>query len=284
MPKRLSDKPIFQRVAKIILYVFLIGVAVLQLLPLVWLFLFSLKNNQEVFNLPPLALPQDPQWGNYVNVWTQGNIGQYFFNSVYITASAVILTVLFASLVTFAITRMQWKLSTLVLGLFMVGLMIPVHSTLIPLFNFFLNINLMDHPLAIILTYTAFNLPITIMILLGFYYTLPREIEEAAIMDGCSVHRLFFQITLPMTAPVVATTAIINMIYNWNEFVFVNTFISSDKFKTLTVGIQNFIGQYQTDWGAIGATLMISIIPILIAFLVLSNRIVEGITAGSVKG
>src|SRR5699024_2803247 len=110
------------------------------------------------------------------------------------------------------------------------------------------------------------------------------EIEEAAVMDGCSVHRIFFQITLPMTTPVIATTAIINMIYNWNEFVFVNTFISSDKYKTLTVGIQNFIGQYLTDWGAIGATLMISIIPILIAFLILSDKIVDGIAAGSVKG
>lgn len=103
-------------------------------------------------------------------------------------------------------------------------------------------------------------------------------------MDGCSVNRIFAQIVLPMTSSVVATTVIINMIYNWNEFVFINTFISSDHLKTLTVGIQNFIGQYTTDWGAIGATLMISILPILIAFFVLSNRIVEGITAGSVKG
>lgn len=103
-------------------------------------------------------------------------------------------------------------------------------------------------------------------------------------MDGCSVHRIFFRIVLPMTSSVISTTAIINMIYNWNEFIFVNTFISTDSYKTLTVGVQNFIGQYTTDWGAIGATLMISIMPILIAFLILSNRIVEGIAAGSVKG
>ncbi len=284
-PVRTSPgKPLLSRLAKGILYMFLLIVAVVQILPLIWLLFFSLKNNQEVFNLPPLALPTEPKWENYVKVWTEGNIGQYFFNSVFVTGSAVILTVLLASFVTFAITRMKWRFNKLVLGLFMVGLMIPVHSTLIPLFNFFLNVNLMDHPLSIILTYTAFNLPITIMILLGFYYTLPREVEEAAIMDGCSIHRMFFQIILPMTAPVLATTAIINMIYNWNEFVFVNTFISSDKYKTLTVGIQNFIGQYSTDWGAIGATLMISIIPILIVFFILSNRIVEGITSGSVKG
>jgi raffinose/stachyose/melibiose transport system permease protein len=103
-------------------------------------------------------------------------------------------------------------------------------------------------------------------------------------MDGASINQIFFRITLPMTSPVIATAAIINMIYNWNEFVFVNTFISSEKYKTLTVGIQNFIGQYTTDWGAIGATLVISILPILLAFLLLSNRIVEGIASGSVKG
>lgn len=288
-PKIKANKPPKRRnfintISYSILYFILFIVAIVQILPLIWLFLFSLKDNQEVFNLPPLALPSEPKWENYLRVWTEGNIGLYFLNSVVVTGAAVLLTVLCASLVTFAITRMRWKLNKFVLGLFMIGLMIPVHSTLIPLFNFYLNIGLMDNPLSIILTYTAFNLPLTIMILLGFYYTLPRELEEAAIMDGCSVHRMFFKIILPMTAPVVATTAIINMIYNWNEFVFVNTFISSDKYKTLTVGIQNFIGQYSTDWGAIGATLVISILPILIAFVLLSNRIVEGITAGSVKG
>ncbi|UOQ87482.1 carbohydrate ABC transporter permease [Gracilibacillus salinarum] len=267
-----------------LLYIALIIVAIFQIYPLVWLFQFSLKSNAEVFGMSPFSLPQDPRWENYVRVWTDGNINLYFFNSVWITVASVLLTILLASFVTFAITRMYWKGSKLVLGLFMVGLMVPIHSALIPLFSFFLKLNLIDHPLSLVLSYTAFNLPLTIMILLGFYYTLPREIEEAAVVDGCSVHRIFFQITLPMTTPVLATTAIINMIYNWNEFVFVNTFISSDKFKTLTVGIQNFIGQYLTDWGAIGATLMISIIPILIAFLVLSNRIVEGIAAGSIKG
>lgn len=274
----------FSKLGYGVLYAILGLIAVLQIYPLIWLFFFSLKDNQEVFNESPFSLPTDPKWENYTRVWTDGNIGLYFFNSIWITVTAVVMTVLLASFVTFAITRMKWKLSKPVLGLFMVGLMIPVHSTLIPLFDFFLKLNLIDHPLSVVLTYTAFNLPLTIMILLGFYYTLPKEVEEAAIMDGCSIHLLFFQVTLPMTLPVVSTTAIINMIYNWNEFVFINTFISSDQYKTLTVGIQNFIGQYMTEWGAIGATLMISIIPILIAFLFLSNRIVEGIAAGSVKG
>jgi raffinose/stachyose/melibiose transport system permease protein len=267
-----------------ILYTILGVFAFFQIYPLVWLVFFSLKDNQEIYNDSPFSLPTDPKWENYVTVWTQGNISLYFFNSVWITVTSVALTVITASLVTFAITRMHWKLNKLVLGLFMVGLMIPVHSTLIPLFDFFLRVNLIDHPLAVILSYVAFNLPLTIMILLGFYYTIPREIEEAAIMDGCSIHRLFFQITLPITMPVMSTTVIINMIYNWNEFIFINTFISNDNYKTLTVGIQNFIGQYMTDWGAIGATLVISILPILLAFLFFSNKIVEGIAAGSVKG
>lgn len=268
----------------IALYLVLILAAILQLLPLVWLFLFSLKNNQDVFNLPPFALPKKFHWENYEAVWTQGHISRYFVNSVWITVASVILTILLASFVTYAITRMKWKLQPLVLGLFMVGLMIPVHSTLIPLFSLFQHIGLKDNQFSLILSYTAFNLPVTIMILLGFYYSLPREVEEAAIMDGCSVNRMFFSIVLPMTATVIATAGIINMIYNWNEFIFVNTFISSDTLKTLTVGVQNFVGQYSTNWGAIGATLMLSILPILLVFILLSNRIVEGIAAGSVKG
>src|SRR3954466_5860006 len=267
-----------------ILYFILGIIAIIQIYPLIWLFLFSLKTNQEVFGMSPFSFPHDPQWGNYLKAWTAGHIGAYFLNSVIYTVVAVVLTVMLASFVTFAITRMQWKLSGLVLGLFMAGYMIPPHSTLIPLFNIFKSVHLIDNPISIILSYVAFNLPITIMILTGFYKSIPREIEEAAVMDGCSIHRIFFQITLPMTVPVLSTTAIINMIYNWNEFVFVNTFISSDKWKTLTVGINNFVGQYLTDWGAIGATLVISIVPILLTFLFLSNKIVEGMSAGSVKG
>jgi raffinose/stachyose/melibiose transport system permease protein len=266
------------------LYLILGLFAVIQIYPLIWLVFFSLKTNQEVFGMSPFALPQDPQWENYTKAWTSGNIGLYFFNSVWITVLSVVLTIILASFVTFAVTRMHWKLSGLVLGLFLVAYMIPLHSTLIPLFNMYNNVNLIDNPASIVLSYTAFNLPLTVMILLGFYKTFPREIEEAAVMDGCSVHRIFFQVTLPMTVPVLSTTAIINMIYNWNEFVFVNTFISSDSWKTLTVGINNFVGQYLTDWGAIGATLVISIVPILLAFLFLSDKIVEGMAAGSVKG
>ena len=273
-----------QKIQYGLLYLILVIVALIQVLPLVWLFLFSLKNNQEVFNLAPFALPEELRWSNYVNVWTKGNISVYFLNSVWITAVSVALTVLLANFVTFALTRMNWRIKPIVLGIFMVGLMIPVHSTLIPLFTLFNKVNLINDPLSIILSYTAFNLPITIMILLGFYYTIPREVEEAAVVDGSSVNRIFFQIVLPMTVSVMTTTAIINMIYNWNEFIFVNTFISSDSLKTLTVGVQNFVGQYTTDWGAIGATLMISILPVLLAYLLLSNRIVEGIAAGSVKG
>ncbi|PFN97255.1 sugar ABC transporter permease [Bacillus sp. AFS076308] len=279
-----TSNTIGQKIGYGILYLILGIIAIIQIYPLIWLFLFSLKTNQEVFGMSPFSLPQHPQWGNYLKAWTAGHIDAYFFNSVIYTVVAVVLTVILASFVTFAITRMQWKLSGLVMGLFMAGYMIPLHSTLIPLFNTFKSVHLIDNPVSVILSYVAFNLPITIMILSGFYKSLPREVEEAAVIDGCSIHRIFFQITLPMTVPVLSTTVIINMIYNWNEFVFVNTFLSSDKWKTITVGVNNFVGQYLTDWGAIGATLMISIIPVLIAFFVLSDRIVEGIAAGSVKG
>lgn len=279
-----KQSPIGKRIGMGILYAVLVIIAIIQIYPLVWVFELSLKTNQEVFGMSPFALPKDPQWGNYIKAWTTGGINKYFMNSVWYTVVAVLLTLILGSFVTFALTRMEWKLKGFVLALFMAAYMIPLHSTLIPLFNIYKHINLIDNPLSIIISYTTFNLPITIMILLGFYQALPREIEEAAVIDGCSVHRIFFQITLPMTSPVLVTTAIINMIYNWNEFVFVNTFISSEKWKTITVGVNNFVGQYLTDWGAIGATLVISILPVLIVYLFLSDRIIEGLAAGSVKG
>ncbi|CCQ98531.1 Sugar ABC transporter (Permease) [[Clostridium] ultunense Esp] len=273
-----------KRIGMGILYAVLVIMAIIQIYPLVWVFELSLKTNQEVFGMSTFALPKDPQWGNYIKAWTTGGINKYFMNSVWYTVVSVLLTLILGSFVTFALTRMEWKLKGFVLALFMAAYMIPLHSTLIPLFNIFKHIHLIDNPLSIIISYTTFNLPITIMILLGFYQALPREIEEAAVIDGCSVHRIFFRITLPMTSPVLVTTAIINMIYNWNEFVFVNTFISSEKWKTITVGVNNFVGQYLTDWGAIGATLVISILPVLIVYLFLSDRIIEGLAAGSVKG
>ncbi|SEU05087.1 raffinose/stachyose/melibiose transport system permease protein [Salinibacillus kushneri] len=272
-----------RHIGYILLYTVLAFVAVFQIFPIIWLVLFSLKSNQEIFAGNPFALPTDPKWDNYLKVF-EGGVGTYFWNSVWITVVATGLTILIASMATYTITRMHWKFSSLVLGIIMIGLMIPIHSALIPLYNMFLNVHLIDNPLSIIITYTTYNLPITVMILLGFYTTIPREIEEAAIIDGSSIHRMFFQIILPLSAPILSTTVIINMIYNWNEFVFVNTFISSDAFKTLTVGIQNFIGQYMTDWGAIGATLVISVLPIIIAFLFFSEKIMEGITASAVKG
>ncbi|MFC6333203.1 carbohydrate ABC transporter permease [Paenibacillus septentrionalis] len=271
-------------ITTVALYAVLIVIALVQLFPLYWLLTFSLKNNQQIFSSHPLSFPFQPRWENYEKVWNVGNIGTYFLNSVWITVVATVVTLLIASFATYAITRMNWKGSKLVLGVIMVAMMIPVHSTLIPLYSMFNAVNLIDNPFSILLSYIAFNLPITVLIMLGFYYTIPREIEEAAIMDGSSVNRLVLTIIFPMTGSVVATTGIVNMIYNWNEFIFVNTFISSNELKTLTVGVQNFIGQYTTDWGAIGATLMISILPILLAFLFLSDQIVEGLAAGSIKG
>jgi len=146
------------RFGKIVLYICLTVVAVFQVFPIIWLFLFSLKSNQEIFAGSPFALPSEFRWENYLKVW-DGGIGLYFFNSIWITGVAIVLTVLFASMATYAITRMHWKYSKLVLGLFMIGLMIPIHSALIPLFNMFLNVNLIDNPWSIVLTYTAYNLP-----------------------------------------------------------------------------------------------------------------------------
>lgn len=271
-------------IGKAILYIVLIVIALMQLFPIYWLLTFSLKNNQQIFSSNPLSFPLQPRWENYGKVWNAGHIGTYFLNSVWITIVATLFTVAIASFATYAITRMNWKGSKLALGAIMVAMMIPVHSTLIPLYSMFNKASLIDHPLSLIFSYIAFNLPITVLIMLGFYYAIPREIEEAAIMDGSSVQRLVLTIIFPMTGTVVATTGIVNMIYNWNEFIFVNTFISSNEWKTLTVGVQNFIGQYSTEWGSIGATLMISILPILLAFVFLSNQIVEGLAAGSVKG
>src|SRR5699024_1717779 len=169
-----------RKLGYILLYVCLAIVAIFQFFPILWLFTFSLKTNQEIFAGNPFAIPLDPEWVNYLKVF-EGGIGTYFWNSVWITAVATILTVLVVCIASFHSTRKRSKLIGLILGVSIVGMMIPIHSAFILLYNMFLNVNLIDNPISIVITDTAYNIPITVMILLGFYTTIPREIEEAAI-------------------------------------------------------------------------------------------------------
>ncbi|MFA9379436.1 MAG: carbohydrate ABC transporter permease [Acetanaerobacterium sp.] len=286
-PVRVNHKPGTQRTAFIkqtIVFVLLAAWAIIQLFPLVWLLLFSLKDNVEIFGGNILGLPHVWKFENYATVFTSGNVGFYFLNSVFVTVITIVISSILIATTSYAIARMRWKFSRLTLGLFLLGMMIPIHAALLPLFIILKNLHLLNTYLALIIPYTAFALPMGIFILTGFMSSIPRELEEAACIDGCSIYQIFFRIILPLIKPGLATIAIFTYLSTWNEMMFAITFINNESMKTLTVGIMSLAGQFATEWGPIGAGLMIATVPTLLIYALLGEQVQKSLVVGAVKG
>lgn len=258
--------------------------AIIQLYPLFWLFLFSVKNNTEIFGGNILGFPRIWQWSNYSEALSSGNVGRYFINSSIVTVLTIVISSILVATSAYAIVRMKWKYSKLVLTIFLMGMMVPIHATLLPLFIILKNLNLLNTYASLVIPYVAFAIPMGIFILTGFLYTIPRELEESAFLDGCSIYKSFYYIILPLIRPALATIAIFTYLSTWNELMFANTFINNDAIKTLTVGIMSLSGQYQTEWGPIGAGLVIATIPTILIYVLLSEQVQKSLVVGAVKG
>lgn len=257
--------------------------AAVQLFPLIWMVLFSLKDNSEIFYTNVIGLPKVWRWENYTSAIVNGGILKNFFNSVLYTAVTVTVSGLLSAMTAYAITRMQWKLKGVVYSLFIMGIMIPIHAALLPLYIVINKLKLSGYS-ALLIPYIAFAIPMSILILSGFYKSIPKDIEEAALIDGCSIYGTFFKIILPIVRPAIATVSIFTFIGTWNELMFANTFVNNSQFRTLTVGIMSFAGQYSTEWGVIGAGMVIATLPTVIIYMFLSEQVQESLVAGAVKG
>lgn len=267
-----------------LLYIVLIIWAAIQIFPLYWLITFSLKTNEEIFGGNLIGLPDKFLWGNYEKALVNANVGVYFMNSVIVTGITILITVLISLMASYALVRMKWKLRNTTLLIFMTGLMIPIHAALLPVFLILRKIKLLDTYWALILPYVAFAIPMAILILTSFMKSIPREIEEAACIDGCSIYGIFFRIIVPILRPAVATISIFTFLQAWNELMFATVFINKQAYKPLTVGIQSMAGKYATEWGPIGAALVIATIPTVIIYLLMSSQVHKSLTAGAIKG
>ena len=262
--------------------VFLLVVALIQLFPLYWMFMFSLKDNKEIFGANPMGLPRAWQWSNYSKIFTAGNMGLYLLNSVIVTAATILLTLLLSAMATYAIVRMRWKLRKLVYNVFLVGMMLSVQAVMLPLY---VNLQpILSTHWALILPYVAFAMPQAVLLMVGSLEALPREMEEAAFIDGANIYRLFYVIILPMLAPILSTVAILTFLSSWNEYMLALVFISTDKLKTVTVGVNDMVGKYSTKWGVVGAGLTVATLPTLIMYALLSRNITNSLAMGAVKG
>jgi len=257
---------------------------VTQLYPLVWLVIYSFKTNEEILSGNFFSLPAVWQWSNYTAAIEGGNYWRYLYNSAFVTVITMIAIILLAALTAFAITRFRWKYGNVVMLLFLVGMMIPMQATLLPLMLMFKNINILNTHLSLILPYIAFQTPIAVFILSGFMKTIPNEIEESAIIDGAGIFRTFRSIVLPISVPPIMTVCILAFINIWNEYILAATFISSEKLKTLPFGVNSFVSQFSVNYGAIGAFLVLGALPVVVIYFLLSEKITKGMVAGAVKG
>lgn len=273
-----------KQVKKTVKFIILTLIAVIQLFPLYWLLTYSLKTNAEILGDNILGFPWNWQWGNYRRIFASGEVIRYFFNSVFFTGVTIVVVGVFTAMAAYAIIRMKWKMNAAILMLFTIGIMIPTHAALLPLFQFLDKMGIKGGYLGLLLPYIAFGIPMSVMILCGFYRSIPKEMEEAAFIDGCGIMQMFFRIILPIIKPALATASIFTFMGTWNELLFATTFLDDDAFRTLPVGIMAFSGVYNTDLGLIGAGLVVATVPTMIIYALFSNKVQESLVAGAVKG
>lgn len=271
-------------IAKKMVFLILCIYAVIQIFPLLWLIMFSLKDNTQIFGGNVLGLPSPWVFNNYLVAIGGAKVGLYLINSVIITGSTIIITIIVSTMASYAIARLKWGLSNAFLLFITMGMMIPVHASLLPLFLNFSKVGILNTRLSLILPYVGFAIPLAINVLTIFFKTIPLEMEEAAVIDGCNVYQTFVQIMLPMVKPALATVSIFTYLTAWNELMFANTFINKAGLKTLTVGIMSMVGEYATSWGPIGAGLVVATIPSIIGYMFVSVKLPEAMSAGAVKG
>ena len=272
-------------VAKAVIFAFLTFYSILTLFPLIWLVYNSVKTNND-FLASPFGLPQISklQLKNYYDAWVTMGIQRFTINSLIISSVSVVLSILISSMAAYAIERMIWRSSQKVLNYFLAGIMVPIQIILIPLFINFKRLNLLDSRIGLLIPTVAFALPTSIYILTGFYKTIPRELEEAALIDGCSVYKIFYKIILPLTMPAFVTIAVFNFLGAWNDLLIPLVLIQTPELMTLPVGLLNFRGMYGAELTKMFAAVVISAIPSIIIYFVLQDKLLKGMIAGAVKG
>lgn len=274
-----------KNIKKIILSAILIVYAFIQLYPFIWLVFSSFKTNAEIYGGNIIGPPNDIIWSNYENAFFGGKVGLYLFNSTLVTTITIVITLIVSCMASYAIARLRWKFSKVAMTFFLLGMMIPIHATLLPLFISFRNAHMLNSYWCLILPYIGFGIPIAMYILVGFMQKIPKEMEESAFIDGAGVFTSFYQIIVPMVKSAMATVAIFTFLSSWNELMFAITFISKSDFRTLTVGLQSMVGQYATSWGPINAGLVIGTIPTVVIYAFMSREIQNSLSAaGAVKG
>ncbi|MEO2225186.1 carbohydrate ABC transporter permease [Priestia megaterium] len=264
-----------------IVYVGLIVYFIVIAYPLLWMIISSFKSTEEIFT-HSWSMPHTWLIENYVTAWKSG-ISSYFLNSVIVTGASCFLTVLVSALGAYGLSRFEFQGKAFVLIICLGGLMLSPQVSLIPLYSIIQKLGIYNTHLALIIPYVAYRIPLTILLIRAYFLSIPKELEEAARLDGCTSLGILFRIFIPMSTPILLTTTILTAYYTWNEFMFAIIFIDDDSLRTIPAGLMQFRDALQTDWGVLLAGLTISAAPIIMLFLFMQKYFIRGIANGSVK-
>ncbi len=281
MNKRNKSK---QMIFNGIVLLFLIFLALMIIVPLGWMIISGFKTNNDLFT-NSFGMPREWMVSNYKLAWQVG-VGKYFFNSIFVTVVSTALTLLVSAMAAFALTngRMYFKGRELVFIFILAGLMLAPQVSIIPLFKILNKIHLYNTYWAMIVPYVVFRIPFAVFLMRAYFLGLPASLDEAAYIDGCTSWGVFTRIVLPLSKPIMASSALLTAMYDWNEFMMAMVFTSSDSVRTIPIGMMNLTGTLRTEWGTLIAGLAMSAMPIVIVFIIFQKQFVRGIAAGGVKG
>jgi len=267
------------------LVIILLGFLVLaQIFPLVWLFSYSIKRSGDLFGPELLSFPKEPQWVNYYRAFTQGRIPVYLRNTLFIVIPSVCLGTILPFCLAYACTRMEWKLKKLVWSVVIIGMTIPIHTTLLPNFLWYKIFHLIDTHLALIISYMAFTMSFNSIVFSGLLFSIPKSMEESAFIDGAGYFTILRKIIAPITVNGFITVGIMTFLTHWNDFLMANTYLSTEAKRTLPFAIIRFHGQYASDYAVQFAVMMLVALPPLIFYFAFNKWMLAGVTAGAVKG
>lgn len=279
MKKKKSWK---ERVVFGLLMAVLIILAIIELVPFLWMFMSGFKSNAELL-LEPFKLPEEWLVSNYQRAWTNG-IGGYLLNSVFVTAISTVMTLVFSIMAAYPIARIRFKYQKASLMFVLSGLMLAPMVAMIPLYKILIGTHLYDTYLAMIVPYVAFRLPFTIFLIWSFFMGIPKDIEESAIIDGCSPAGVLWKIFVPLSKPIISAAAVLAIRTFWNELMFALCFTQSTRLKTVPVGLLSLKSSMETEWPVLVAGLALSALPVVMIYILFQKQLIRNLTAGGVKG
>jgi ABC-type glycerol-3-phosphate transport system permease component len=269
---------------KSLVYLLLLLGATVTTIPFIYMVSTAFKGQTYVFELPPKFIPAEPTIQNFTDAWNSNNFQGYFLNSLFVSIFTTLLVLLVSSMLAFAFARFRFFGKKLLFTLILVTLMIPSMMLIIPQFILAKNLGLLNSLWGLVFVYVAMNIAVNTFLLRGFFEGIPKELEDAARMDGGGFFTIFFRVVLPLSKPALATVAIFTFLFGWDEFVWAVISINEPEKFTLPVAIATFHGAHQTQWGLVFAASLFAILPVIIAFVLLQKHFIRGLTSGSVKG